>query len=185
MNEKTLLRLKEKYNKEIVPALQKEFRYPNIMQVPHLEKIVLNIGVGEATQNPKALEAAQRDLTTVAGQYAVITKAKRSIANFKLRQGQPIGTKVTLRGQRMYDFMERLVNSVLPRIRDFQGLPRTSFDGQGNYHLGLKEQLVFPEIEYDKIDKQRGMQIGFVTTAASDAESLRLLELMGMPFQKG
>lgn len=180
-----MARLKQRYQKEIVPALKEEFGYTNIMQVPALKKIVLNIGAGEATGNAKALEAAQRDLTTVAGQHAVITRAKKSISAFKLREGEPIGTMVTLRGQRMYDFMERFVNSVLPRIRDFQGVPRTSFDGRGNYHLGLKEQLVFPEIEYDKIDKVRGLQVSFVTSARTDQEGRRLLELMGMPFEKG
>ncbi len=179
-----MVRLKEKYQKEIVPALMKEFGFKNVMQVPGLKKVVLNIGAGEATTNIKGLEAAQKDLTTLAGQHAVITKAKKSISAFKLREGQPIGTMVTMRGQRMYDFMERFINSVLPRIRDFQGVPRTSFDGRGNYHLGLKEQLVFPEIEYDKIDKVRGMQISFVISARNDKEGMRLLELMGMPFQK-
>lgn len=180
-----MARLKTQYQKEIVPALMKEFKYKNIMQVPRLKKIVLNIGAGEATTNAKVLEAAQRDLTTIAGQHAVITKSKKSISAFKLRAGQPIGTMVTMRGQRMYDFMERFVGAVLPRIRDFQGIPRTSFDGRGNYHMGLKEQLVFSEIEYDKIDKIRGLEISFVTSARNDQEALRLLELMGMPFQKG
>lgn len=180
-----MARLKEKYQTDIVPALVREFGYRNIMQVPRLRKIVLNIGVGEATQNAKALEAAQRDLTIVAGQHAIITKAKKSIANFKLREGLPIGVMVTIRGQRMYDFMERLVNTVLPRIRDFQGVSPTSFDGRGNYHLGLREQLVFPEIEYDKIDKVRGLEISFVTTAGGDKAGRRLLELMGVPFEKG
>ncbi|MBI4288290.1 MAG: 50S ribosomal protein L5 [Chloroflexi bacterium] len=179
-----MVRLKDRYKKEIVPALMKEFGYNNIMQAPGLKKVVLNIGAGEATTNAKGLEAAQRDLSVIAGQHAVITKAKRSISAFKLREGQSIGTMVTLRGQRMYDFVERFINSVLPRIRDFQGVPGTSFDGRGNYHLGLKEQLVFPEIEYDKIDKVRGLQISFVISARNDKEGKRLLELMGMPFQK-
>ena len=180
-----MARLNDKYQKEVVPALIKEFGYNNVMQVPRLKNIVLNIGVGEATTNAKVLEAAQRDLTTIAGQHAVITKSKKSIAAFKLREGQPIGTMVTMRGQRMYDFMERFVGSVLPRIRDFQGISRISFDGRGNYHMGLKEQLVFPDLEYDKIDKIRGLEISFVTSARNDQEALRLLELMGMPFQKG
>lgn len=177
-------RLKERYEKEIVPKLINEFGY-NVMRVPRLEKIVLNIGVGEAVKNPKAIESAQRDLMAISGQYPVITKAKRSISAFKLRKGMPIGVMVTLRGKRMYDFFDKLVNAVLPRIRDFQGVPTHSFDGRGNYSLGIKEQLVFPEIDYDKIDKVRGLEITIVTTAKKDEEARRLLELLGMPFQRG
>jgi len=177
-------RLKEKYLKEVVPQLMKEFGYQNIMEVPRLEKVVLNIGVGEATRNPKALEGAQRDLTAISGQKPVITRARRSIAAFKIRKGMPIGVMVTLRGRRMYDFLDKLFNAVLPRIRDFRGVPRTSWDGRGNYSIGIREQIIFPEVDYDKIDKVRGLEAVIVTTARSDREALRLLELLGMPFQR-
>ena len=177
-------RLKEKYIKEIVPELMKKFGYKNVMQVPKLSKIVLNISLGEAIQNPKALEAAEQDLAAIAGQHPVITRSKKSIAAFKLREGMPIGMMVTLRGRRMYDFFDKLVNVVLPRIRDFQGVSRDSFDGQGNYTLGIKEQIVFPEIDYDKVDKLRGLEVTIVTTAASDEEGRSLLESLGMPFRR-
>ncbi|MDI3529735.1 MAG: large subunit ribosomal protein [Thermoanaerobacter sp.] len=177
-------RLREKYQKEVVPALMERFGYKNIMQVPKVEKVVINIGVGEAKENPKALEAAVDDLTMIAGQKPVITRAKRSIANFKIRKGMPIGVKVTLRGERMYEFMDKLFNIALPRVRDFKGVSPNSFDGRGNYALGIKEQLIFPEIDYDKIDKIRGMDIIIVTTAKTDEEAKGLLELLGMPFAK-
>jgi len=175
-------RLKEKYKKEVVPTLMSEYGYKSVMQVPSLEKVVVNIGLGEATQQAHVLEAAERDLAAITGQHPVITRAKRSIAGFKLRQGMPIGMMVTLRGDRMYDFFDKLVNVTLPRLRDFQGMPRNSFDGRGNYTLGLREQLIFPEIEYDKVDKVRGLEISVVTTARTNEEGCRLLELMGMPF---
>ncbi|GAG15286.1 unnamed protein product, partial [marine sediment metagenome] len=175
-------RLKEKYKKEIIPTLMSEYGYKSVMQVPSLEKVVVNIGLGEATQQAHVLEAAERDLAAITGQHPVITRAKRSIAGFKLRQGMPIGMMVTLRGDRMYDFFDKLVNVTLPRLRDFQGMPRDSFDGRGNYTLGLREQLIFPEIEYDKVDKVRGLEISVVTTARTNEEGCRLLELMGMPF---
>jgi len=175
-------RLKEKYKKEVVPTLMSEYGYKSVMQVPRLEKVVVNIGLGEATQQAHVLEAAERDLAAITGQHPVITRAKRSIAGFKLRQGMPIGMMVTLRGDRMYDFFDKLVNVTLPRLRDFQGMPRNSFDGRGNYTLGLREQLIFPEIEYDKVDKVRGLEISVVTTARTNEEGCRLLELMGMPF---
>lgn len=175
-------RLKEKYKKEIIPTLMSEYGYKSVMQVPSLEKVVVNIGLGEATQQAHVLEAAERDLAAITGQHPVITRAKRSIAGFKLRQGMPIGMMVTLRGDRMYDFLDKLVNVTLPRLRDFQGMPRDSFDGRGNYTLGLREQLIFPEIEYDKVDKVRGLEISVVTTARTNEEGCRLLELMGMPF---
>lgn len=178
-------RLKERYQKEIMPTLMAEYGYKNVMQVPRLEKIVVNIGLGEAIQNPRALEAAESDLAAITGQHPVITRAKRSIAGFKVRAGMPIGMMVTLRGNRMYNFFDRLVNAALPRIRDFQGTPRNSFDGRGNYTLGMKEQVVFPEIEYDKVDKIRGFEVSFITTASTDEEGRRFLELMGMPFQRG
>jgi len=178
-------RLKERYQKEIMPTLMAEYGYKNVMQVPRLEKIVVNIGLGEAIQNPRALEAAESDLAAITGQHPVITRAKRSIAGFKVRAGMPIGMMVTLRGDRMYNFFDRLVNAALPRIRDFQGTPRNSFDGRGNYTLGMKEQVVFPEIEYDKVDKIRGFEVSFITTASTDEEGRRFLELMGMPFQRG
>lgn len=174
--------LKEKYNKEVIPALMELGGYKNIMQVPRLEKMVLNIGVGEAIQNAKALEAAERDLSSISGQHPVTTRAKKSIAAFKLRAGMPIGLKVTLRGERMYDFMEKLVNAVLTRVREFQGVSRDSFDGRGNYTLAFREQTVFPEIDYDKIDKARGLELSIVTTAKTDEEGRNLLRLLGMPF---
>ena len=176
-------RLKERYRKEIVPALQKEFGYSNIMQAPGVHKIVINIGMGEAIQNAKAMDNAVRDLGDITGQRPVVTKAKRSVASFKLREGMAIGCTVTLRGDRMYDFLDKLVSIALPRLRDFQGVSRDSFDGRGNYTLGIREQLVFPEINYDKIDKVRGMEITIVTTATTDEEGLRLLQLVGMPFK--
>jgi large subunit ribosomal protein L5 len=177
-------RLKERYNKEVVPELMSKFGYKNVMQVPRLSKIVLNIGLGEATQNPKALESAEKDLAAITGQHPVITRAKKSIAAFKLRAGMPIGISVILRGGRMYDFFDKLVSVVLARIRDFQGVPQDSFDGQGNYTLGMKEQIVFPEIDYDKVDKLRGLEIVIVTTANNNEEGRGLLESMGMPFRK-
>ncbi|HWR71043.1 MAG TPA: 50S ribosomal protein L5 [Dehalococcoidia bacterium] len=185
MANQTKPRLKERYEQDIVPALMKEFRFDNVMRVPRVKKVVLNIGLGEAIANPKALESAEKDLATISGQHPVVTKSKRSIAAFKLRTGMPIGMMVTLRGRRMYEFMDRLVSVVLPRIRDFRGVSRTSFDGRGNYSLGFKDQLMFPEIDYDKVEKPRGFQITIVTTARSDEEGRRLLELMGMPFVKG
>ena len=177
-------RLKERYREEMVPALRKEFGYSNIMQAPAVHKIVINIGMGEALQNQKAMENAVRDLSDITGQRPVITKAKRSVASFKLREGNAIGCMVTLRGDHMYDFLDKLVSVALPRLRDFQGVSRDSFDGRGNYTLGIREQLVFPEINYDKIDKVRGMEITIVTTAHTDEEGRRLLELMGMPFKR-
>jgi len=177
-------RLKEKYKKEVIPSLLELHGYQSIMQVPRLEKVVINIGLGEAVQNAKALEAAERDLTAISGQHPVITRAKKSIAAFRLRAGMPIGLKVTLRGERMYDFFDKLVNVVLSRIREFQGVSQNSFDGRGNYTLGLKEQLIFPEIDYDKIDKVRGLEISIITTANTDEEGRHLLELLGMPFAK-
>ena len=176
-------RLKEKYRSEIVDALKQEFSYTNVMRVPRLEKIVVNIGMGEAVGNVKLIDFAVRDLTEITGQKPVVTRAKRSVAAFKLRQGMPIGAMVTLRGQRMYDFLDKLVNVALPRLRDFQGVSTDAFDGRGNYTLGIKEQLVFPEIDYDKIDKVRGMEITIVTTARTDEEGRRLLRLLGMPFR--
>lgn len=178
-------RLKERYSTEIVPALMKSLNLGNIMQVPHIEKVVVNIGLGEALDNPKALEAAATDLTAIVGQKPVITKARRSIANFKLREGRSIGAKVTLRGERMWSFLDRLLNIVLPRVRDFRGVSRDAFDGRGNYTLGLREQLIFPEIEYDKIDKIRGLEVTIVTTAQTDDAAAVLLEMLGMPFRKG
>jgi large subunit ribosomal protein L5 len=175
--------LRRRYHDEVVPALQREFSYANPMQVPRLEKVVVNIGLGEAIANAKALDAAVGDLTTVTGQKPIVTRAKRSIAQFRLRTGMPIGAKVTLRGQRMYDFLERTLALALPRIRDFRGIPTRSFDGRGNFSLGLREQLVYPEIDYDKIDRLRGLEISIVTTAKSDEEGRKLLELLGMPFQ--
>jgi large subunit ribosomal protein L5 len=177
-------RLKVRYRDEIAPALVKEFDYDNVMQVPRVSKISVNIGLGEALQNSKALEAAAGDMAIVTGQKAVITKAKRSIAHFKLREGMPIGVMTTLRGDRMWDFLDRLINIVLPRQRDFQGVSTDAFDGRGNYSLGLREQLVFPEINYDKVDKIRGMEITIVTTARSDEEARRMLALMNMPFKR-
>ncbi len=177
-------RFKEFYNNEVVPALIKKFNYKNIMEVPKIEKIVINMGVGEAKDNPKALEGAVNDLTIISGQKPIITKAKKSIANFKIREGMNIGCKVTLRGDKMYDFADRLISLALPRVRDFRGVNGNAFDGRGNYALGIKEQLIFPEISYDKIDKVRGMDIIFVTTAKTDEEAKELLTLMGMPFVK-
>jgi large subunit ribosomal protein L5 len=176
-------RLKEQYQNEVVPGLMQEFKYGSIMQVPRLNKVVLNIGLGEALQNNKALDAAVGDLAAIAGQKPVITKAKKSIAAFKLRQGMQIGAMVTLRGDRMYDFLDRLVNLALPRLRDFRGVSRRSFDGRGNYSLGLREQIIFPEIDYDKVDKIRGLEIAIVTTAPTDAQGYSLLKLLGTPFR--
>ncbi|EDR96563.1 ribosomal protein L5 [Anaerostipes caccae L1-92] len=165
-------------------AMMKKFGYKNIMQVPKLEKIVINMGVGEAKENKKLLDAAVADMETISGQKAIVTKARKSVANFKLREGMPIGCKVTLRGERMYEFADRLINLALPRVRDFRGVSQNSFDGRGNYALGIKEQLIFPEIEYDKVDKVRGMDVIFVTTANTDEEARELLTLFGMPFKK-
>jgi len=175
---------KENYLQEVVPQLKERLGYNNIMRLPKLEKIVLSIGLGEAIQNPKALEAAEHDLTAITGQHPVITRAKKSVASFKLRAGMPIGIMVTLRGKRMYDFFDKLVNTTLLRLRDFRGVPRDSFDGQGNYNLGIREQIVFPEVDYDKVDKIRGLQVTIVTTAKNDHEAMALLELMGMPFRR-
>jgi large subunit ribosomal protein L5 len=177
-------RLKERYREEIVPALVKEFGYENVMQAPRVEKVTVNVGVGEAVANAKALDAVSADVATITGQHPVITRAKKSISNFKLREGMPIGVTVTLRGDRMWEFLDRTLNAALPRIRDFQGVSPNSFDGRGNYSLGLKEQMIFPEIEYDKIDKVRGMQITVCTTAKTDEEGKMLLELLGMPFAR-
>jgi len=177
-------RLKEIYQKEIVDALMKKFEYKNIMQVPKIEKVVINMGVGEAKENVKLLDAAVSDLETITVQKAVVTKAKKSVANFKIREGMPIGCKVTLRGDRMYEFVDRLINLALPRVRDFRGVNPNAFDGRGNYALGIKEQLIFPEIEYDKIDKIRGMDVIFVTTAKTDEEARELLAQFNMPFAK-
>ena len=179
-----MAQLKERYQKEVIPRLMEHYGYQNVMRVPRLEKIVLNIGLGEAIQNAKALEAAEGDLAAISGQHPVTTRAKRSIAAFRLRTGMPIGLMVTLRGERMYEFLDKLVSAVLPRVRDFQGTPRNSFDGRGNYTLGLREQLIFPEIDYDKIDKVRGFEISIITTARTDEEGRRLLELIGMPFSR-
>jgi large subunit ribosomal protein L5 len=177
-------RLKEYYLKKTVPELKTKFGYKNVMQVPKLSKVVLNIGLGEAITNPKAMESAEKDLTTIAGQHPVVTRSKKAIAAFKLRPGLPIGIMVTLRGQRMYEFFDKLVSIVLPRIRDFQGISPDSFDGQGNYSLGMREQIVFPEIEYDKVEKLRGLEIVIVTTAKTDEEGRELLRSLGMPFRK-
>ncbi len=177
-------RLKERYKKEIIPALAERFGYKNMMQAPCLDKIVLNIGLGEATQNPKALEAAERDLVAISGQHPVVTRAKKSISAFRLRSGMPIGLKVTLRRERMYNFFDKLINVTLARMREFQGVSKNSFDGRGNYTLGLKEQIFFPEIEYDKIDKARGLEVSIITTARTDEEGRALLELLGMPFTR-
>jgi large subunit ribosomal protein L5 len=175
-------RLRERYQAEIVPALQKQFEYSNPMQVPRVSKVVVNIGLGEALTNAKAMDAAVGDLTMITGQKPIVTKAKRSIAQFRVRTGNSIGAKVTLRGERMWHFLDRLTSLALPRIRDFRGVPSKSFDGRGNFSLGLREQLAFPEIDYDKIDRLRGLEISIVTTAKTDEESKRLLELLGMPF---
>lgn len=179
-----MARLKDMYINEIVPALMEKFNYKSVMEVPKLEKIVVNMGVGDAKENPKFLESAVEDLATITGQKPIITTAKKSVANFKLRAGMKIGTKVTLRGDRMYEFADRLLNIALPRVRDFRGVSAKSFDGRGNYALGIKEQLIFPEINYDKVDKLRGMDVIFVTTAKTDEEARELLGLMGMPFAK-
>ncbi|MCL1975307.1 MAG: 50S ribosomal protein L5 [Firmicutes bacterium] len=175
-------RLKERYNSNIRSALQEKFKYTNVMQIPKLEKVVVNMGLGEAIQNPKALDAAVADLAAITGQKPIITKAKKSIAAFKVRQGMSIGCKVTLRGERMYQFVDKLISAAIPRVRDFKGVNANAFDGRGNYTLGLKEQLIFPEIEYDKIDRLRGMEIAFVTSARTDEECKELLSLCGMPF---
>ena len=177
-------RMKEKYTSEIAPALQKKFGYKSVMQIPKLDKIVINVGCGEARDNSKVLDAVMKDLSQITGQKPVACKAKKSVANFKLREGMPIGVKVTLRGERMWEFMDRLFNVALPRVRDFRGINPNAFDGRGNYSLGVKEQLIFPEIEYDKIDKVRGMDVCFVTTAKTDEEGRELLKLMGAPFEK-
>ena len=176
-------RLREKYQKEVVPAIRERFGYKNIMEIPRLEKVVINMGVGEATGDAKVIDAAVNDLTAIAGQKPIVTRAKKSIAAFKLRAGMPIGVKVTLRGARMYEFLDKLFNLSLPRIRDFRGVPPKSFDGRGNYTLGLREQLIFPEINIDKIDKVRGMDIVIVSTAKTDEQAFELLKLMGMPFR--
>jgi len=177
-------RMQERYQKEAVPALLKAFQYKNVMQVPRINKIVLNIGLGSEQDNAKALEAAMADMTTIAGQKPVMTKARTSIANFKLREGRIIGTKVTLRGDKMWAFLDRLLNAALPRVRDFRGVSPDAFDGRGNYTLGLRDQLIFPEIEYDKIDKLRGMEVTIVTTAKSDDHARLMLQILGMPFKK-
>jgi large subunit ribosomal protein L5 len=179
-----LTRLKEMYLNEVMDGMKKKFGYENVMEIPKLDKIVINMGVGEAKENSKLLDAAIKDLETIAGQKAIVTKAKKSVANFKLRAGMPIGCKVTLRGEKMYEFADRLINLALPRVRDFRGVNGNAFDGRGNYALGIKEQLIFPEIEYDKVDKVRGMDIIFVTTAKTDEEARELLTLFGMPFKK-
>jgi len=179
-----MARLKEKYNTEIVPQLMTKFSYSSVMQVPRLEKVVINMGLGEAIQNVKLLESAQKEIGDIAGQKPVVTKARKAIANFKLRQGMPIGCKVTLRRERMYEFIDRLLNLALPRIRDFKGVSAKAFDGRGNYALGIREQIIFPEIEYDKIDKIKGMNIVINTSARTDEEAKALLEMMGMPFEK-
>ncbi len=177
-------RLKEQYDNEIKDAMIKKFGYKNVMEIPKLEKIVVNMGVGEAKENAKILEAAVKDMETITGQKAVVTKAKNAIANFKIRAGMPIGCKVTLRGEKMYEFADRLINLALPRVRDFRGVNPNAFDGRGNYALGIKEQIIFPEIEYDKVDKIRGMDVIFVTTAKTDEEARELLSLFNMPFAK-
>ena len=177
-------RLKDTYNNEIKAAMQQKFGYKNVMEIPKIEKIVVNMGVGEAKENAKLLEAAVADMETITGQHAVVTKAKNSVANFKIREGQGIGCKTTLRGEKMYDFLDRLVNLALPRVRDFRGVNADSFDGRGNYALGIKEQIIFPEIEYDKVDKVRGMHVIVVTTAKTDEEARELLRLFGMPCAK-
>ena len=177
-------RLKERHRVEVVPALMERYGYKNVMQAPRLKKIVLNIGLGEATRNPKALEAAEQDLTAISGQHPVITRAKKSISAFRLREGMPIGMKVTLRREHMEDFFDKLVNAVISRMREFHGVPRDSFDGRGNYTLGFKEQVIFPEIEYDQVDKVRGLEITIITSAKTDEEGRTLLELLGMPFAK-
>ena len=179
-----MARLKEKYNAEVAPALMKKFEYKSVMQIPKIDKVVVNVGCGEARDNAKVLEAVVRDLTTITGQKAITTIAKKSVANFKVREGMPVGAKVTLRGNKMWEFLDRLFNVALPRVRDFHGINPNSFDGRGNYALGIKEQLIFPEIEYDKIDKIRGMDIIICTTAKTDEEAKALLELVGAPFER-
>jgi large subunit ribosomal protein L5 len=179
-----LTRIQELYNETAAPTLNREFAYKNVMEVPRLSKITLNIGLGEARENARALDSATADIATITGQKPVVTRAKKSIANFRIRQGMPIGVMVTLRGQRMYEFYDRLVNAALPRIRDFRGAPAKAFDGRGNYSLAVREQLIFPEIDYDRVDRIRGMQININTTARNDEEGKRLLELLGMPFEK-
>jgi large subunit ribosomal protein L5 len=177
-------RLKQRYQAEVIPAMQREFGYKNLMQVPRLVKVVLNIGMGEALQNAKALDAATRDMATITGQKPIVTRAKKSIATFRLRAGNPIGVKVTLRGKRMYDFLDRLFSIALPRVRDFRGISPDAFDGRGSYTLGFGEQLIWPEIKYESVDKVRGMELSIVTTAKTDDEARRMLQLMGMPFRK-
>ena len=177
-------RLKERYKTEILPELMREFSYGNVMQAPRVEKVTLNIGLGEARENARAVDSATADLATITGQKPMVTKAKRAIANFKIRENMPIGVAVTLRGDRMYEFLDRMLNAALPRIRDFHGVPTKAFDGRGNFSLGVREQLIFPEIDYDKVDRIRGMQVNIITTAKTDEEGRRLLELMGMPFAK-
>ena len=177
-------RLRDKYNSEIKDAMVNKFGYKNVMQIPKLDKIVINMGVGEARENAKVLDSAVKDLETITGQKAVVTRAKKSVANFKLREGMPIGCKVTLRGEKMYEYADRLINLALPRVRDFRGVNGDAFDGRGNYALGIKEQIIFPEIEYDKVDKVRGMDIIFVTTAKTDEEARELLRLFGMPYSR-
>ena len=179
-----MARLKEFYTKEVAPALMKKFSYKSVMQIPKLDKIVVNVGAGEAKENSKVIDAIVTDLSAITGQKPLVTRARKSVANFKIREGMPIGVKVTLRGERMYEFLDRLFNVALPRVRDFRGINANSFDGRGNYNMGLKEQLIFPEIDYDKIDKVRGMDICFVTTANTDEEARELLTLMGAPFAK-
>ncbi|SFU68918.1 50S ribosomal protein L5 [Alicyclobacillus macrosporangiidus] len=176
-------RLAERYRNQVVPELMKKFNYKSVMQVPRIEKVVVNMGLGEAVQNPKAIDAAVADLTAITGQKPVVTRAKKSIAQFRVRQGMPIGVKVTLRGERMFHFLDKLMNIALPRVRDFRGVSPKAFDGRGNYTLGLREQLIFPEIDYDKVDKIRGMEVVVVTTADTDEEARELLTLMGMPFR--
>ena len=177
-------RLKERYRAEILPELMRQFGYANVMQAPRIEKVTVNIGLGEARENARAVESATTDIATITGQKPVVTKAKKAIANFKIREGMPVGVAVTLRGDRMYEFLDRMLNAALPRIRDFHGVPTKAFDGRGNFSLGVREQLIFPEIDYDKIDRIRGMQVNIATTARTDEEGRRLLELLGMPFQK-
>lgn len=179
-----MARLKTFYNNEVAPALMKKFSYKSVMQIPKLDKIVVNVGAGEAKENSKVIDAIVNDLSIITGQKPLVTKARKSVANFKIREGMPIGAKVTLRGERMYEFLDRLFNVALPRVRDFRGIDANSFDGRGNYNMGIKEQLIFPEIDYDKIDKVRGMDICFVTTAKTDEEARELLTLMGAPFAK-
>lgn len=179
-----MARLYDMYRKEVVPSLVNQFSYKNVMEAPRIEKVIINMGLGEATQNPKVVDTAIEDLTLISGQKPVVTRAKKSIAGFRLRAGMPIGTKVTLRGERMYHFLDKLMNVALPRVRDFRGVSPKAFDGRGNYTLGLREQLIFPEIDYDKVDKVRGMEVVVVTTAKTDEEARALLTVMGMPFRK-